>query len=102
MTLTYGVNRGPGAAPMFWGDEEPSRADEFAVQALPDARFRESEWSMKVGVTTGAPRVSPVSEPGAGTGVEAQAGSGSWRRRVAPRHRAAVKRFFGQSGEDGK
>ena len=87
-TLSYGISRGPGAAPMFWGDEEPSRAGEFAVRALPDARFREEEWSMRVGVTAGSPRVSPVGEAGA----KARRRSAGGERLVAAPRRAASSR----------
>lgn len=80
---------------MLWGDEEPSRAREFAVSALPASPPRSSEFSTTIGITAGAPQVAPVAEGGAHAEVEAQSGSGSWRRRISPHHRDAVKGFFG-------
>ncbi len=48
-----------------------------------------------------APEASPEDESAGLVEVEASSGGSAWRRRLAPRHRAAVKRFFGDVGERG-
>lgn len=46
------------------------------------------------------PEVAPeASQAGAGR-VDESAGSATWRRRIAPRHRRAVRRFFGDRTDE--
>jgi hypothetical protein len=55
------------------------------------------EWTV-TGVTRADPRTAPVEAQGAGSAGAAGDGDAAWRRRLAPRHREAVKRFF-ETGE---
>lgn len=87
-----GISRGRGDAPLSFGDAG-ERESEFAAQALPSARFAESS-TQNVGVATGAPRVAPVESTPAAGGNDSAAGAPSAERRIAPRHRDAVRRFF--------
>lgn len=89
-----GVTRGRGDAEMIWGEESPGRTDAFEPEQLPNGRFLDPEQSRQVGVSAAAPEVDPTAEA-AGTQPTAEAAARSaWRRRLAPAHRAAVKKFF--------
>jgi hypothetical protein len=90
-----GVDRGRGDAELTFGDESPGRSSEFESQTLPESQFVDEASSARVGVSAGAPTVDPNHESaGAGNVLRSQ-GEASWRRRIAPRHRAAVSAFFG-------
>ncbi|MBL8861436.1 MAG: hypothetical protein JNK02_05435 [Planctomycetes bacterium] len=93
-----GVSRGRGDAELTWGEETPGAVDRFEPRTLPDARYADPEHSSIVGLGAAAPVVDARAEaPGAGT-VQASAGEGAWRRRLAPQHRAAVRTWFGPGG----
>jgi len=89
-----GVSRGRGDAEMIWGQESPGRTDAFKPEQLPNGRFLDPAKSRQVGVSAASPEVDPTAEA-AGTQPTAEAAARSaWRRRLAPAHRAAVKKFF--------
>jgi len=89
-----GVTRGRADAEMIWGQESPGRTDAFKPEQLPNGRFLDPGKSRQVGVSAAAPEVDPTAEA-AGTQPTAEAAARSaWRRRLAPAHRAAVKKFF--------
>ena len=79
---------------MIWGDETPGHPDLFEVRPLAGARYRDEERSLLYAVGATAPeenaqeQAAGLVDPGASTGRSA------WRRRLAPRHREAVKAFF--------
>ena len=89
-----GITRGRADAPMIWGQETPGQTDQFEGGTLPGARRMDAEHSSVVGVGAAAPNARPVGESGGNTGVEAAGDRVSWRRRLSPRHRRAVKDFF--------
>ena len=95
---TGGVNRGRGDAAMIWGEETPGSTERFEPDVLPPARYLDEESSGVIGVGTTSPEAAPVAE-GAGLAEIAPAGGGAaWQRRLAPRHRRAVRSFFAPSG----
>lgn len=91
------VNRGPGAAPMIWGDESDESGVSFKedkIQGQPD--FSQAEM---VGVSLSAPEVSDGSiAVQSGALNDAQAGGGSANAQVVlPRYQSAVKSYFNRS-----
>lgn len=84
---------------MTWGEETPGSTDAFESRTLPAAEHADPEHSAIVGLGAAAPTVDPRAQaPGAGA-VEGSGGSGAWRRRLAPRHRDAVRTWFGAGDE---
>jgi hypothetical protein len=94
-----GVNRGRADAELTWG-QETSRVDKFKSQALPPGAPRSPDDWAPVVVLPGAPQESPVAGvQSAGRQYADTAGQAAWRRTLAPRHLAAVKKYFGK-GQD--
>lgn len=91
---TGAVSRGRGDARMIWGDESPDLAQELA-RALPAAEYRNLDDTAVLGVGRTAPRVAPSAEGGGLVDGDASVGRAAWRRRLSPRHRDAVRSFFG-------
>lgn len=92
------ISRGPGAADLPWGEEEPSHADQFDIEALPRSRTPDAVHSGLLGVGAAQPDLDAVrASAGEGT-AEGVLGEAAWSRRLAPRHRRAVNGWFG--GED--
>lgn len=94
-----GINRGPGHASMIWGEETPGRTDEFEAAALTGARYMDLENTETLGVGAAAPEVNPSAEAAGLREVEAAHAKSAWRRRLAPKHRDAVKSFFGTNDD---
>ena len=95
---TGGVSRGRGDAAMIWGEETKGRVDQFEARALPGAERLDLDSAQLLGVSATSPRVDAEGEAAGLADVEASLGKSSWRRRLAPRHREAVREFF--SDED--
>jgi hypothetical protein len=90
--------RGRGDAEMIWGAENPGRTDQFTPKQLPSARALDPTHSTIAGVSATAPEVDPQADrAGAQSTAPADARS-AWRRRLAPAHRDAVKKFFAPTG----
>lgn len=90
-----GVNRGRGDAELTWGEEAGGSAERFQPTALDPARYLDPASSALIGVGSTSPPVTPEAEAGGLGPVEGSAGGQAWRRRLAPRHRQAVRGFFG-------
>jgi hypothetical protein len=88
------VNRGRADAELTWG-KESLPVDRFKARPLPPgAPADPDDWAPLV-EATGAPQVSAVvSTAAAARQYAPAAGQGAWRRNLAPRHRAAVKKYF--------
>jgi hypothetical protein len=67
---------------------------------LPPGQFLDLENSMPVRVELDVPEVAPVEEGAGLAEVEGATGRATWRRRLKPRHRDAVKAFFGGSTDE--
>lgn len=89
-----GVTRGPGAAPLTWGEESPDLGAEMAATALP-APASPEEATLLLGLAAAAPETAPQETlvPAAGAGPGTQ-GETTFGRRLHPRHRHAVREFF--------
>jgi hypothetical protein len=79
---------------MLWGEESVGRTEDFEARRLDDARYLDSDQSGLLGVSATAPEIKPEDESAGLVEVEASGGGSAWRRRLAPRHRGAVKTFF--------
>ncbi len=97
-----GVSRGRADAPMMWGDESAGQLDRFQAKVLPRSQRFDPESSATLGVGAAAPTVRPDAE-GAGLTDTGKADPRlSWRRRLSPRHKRAVKDFFRSDAMAGK
>lgn len=88
-----GVSRGPGHAALDFKGETPESAARFAEQALPPGGLDLAR-SQLLGVGAGAPQENPSAEASSQTSTQLSAGEASWKRRLAPQHREAVRSFF--------
>ena len=89
-----GINRGRGDAPLTWG-QEALPFDRFKAQPLPPGHVRSpDDWAPLV-VLPGTPSELPQSSAAsAARTYAAGAGQEAWRRTLAPRHQAAVRKYF--------
>jgi hypothetical protein len=94
-----GVERGRGAAPLFFGEETKEGDEKFKDHALPPATAAALEQSELVGMSASAPqKVQPRGS--AGGALTIQSGSGSaYTTIVLPRHRGTVGRFFERTSQ---
>jgi hypothetical protein len=94
-----GVNEGPGAAELTFGDKTTEAGAKFKEEALPPAELQALKQSNLLGTSREAPdkEKGGPSRPGALAG--AKAGGGSAQTQVIlPRHRPAVERYFERPG----
>ena len=85
---------------MIWGEESEDLTDAFEARTLSRAEYLDAERSGLVGLGATAPEVAPIEESAGLVEVEASGGSAAWRRRLAPRHRSAVRSFFAPRSEN--
>jgi len=89
-----GVSRGPGDAPMFFGEKSPEDG-KFDAQALPPAAAAALEQSQVAGVSAAAPEAGESQRSAGGALTSATTNGGSaFTAEVLPRHRGTVQRFF--------
>jgi len=88
------VSRGRGDARLDFKGETPESAERFQEQALPPGGRLDLETSTLLGVGSGAPQIDPTDEASQALDTQASTGDASWKRRLAPHHRDAVRRFF--------
>lgn len=95
-----GVNRGPGHSALSMTEDAEGGAN--SALPLPPGRALPGDW-VPLGSSKSEPQVQPERNRGAGaTGAAGTAGA-SWQLDLAPRHRAVLRRFFGDAnGEPGK
>ncbi|MFN0205885.1 MAG: hypothetical protein ACKVS6_06180 [Planctomycetota bacterium] len=89
-----GISRGRGDAPMLWGKETEGRTDQFEAKALPPSSELDLQNNQMIGLSASTPQAKPESESGGNVNVDGSTGKTSWRRRLAPHHRDAVKNYF--------
>lgn len=98
---SVGVNRGRGDAPMAWGATSEGDESKFQAQALDPARSLDADHSAITGISAGAPKADSQAEAAGNVAVSASSGKATWRRRLSPHHREAVKTYFSGSPEAG-
>jgi len=90
-----GVNRGRGDADMSWGDESDEQGVKFQETVLPEG-FREQPKDDIFRLEATAPEVDPAAAAPKGAAREGgpSAGGTTTRRRLSPKHRSAVRKYF--------
>lgn len=94
-----GTARGPGVAPLSFGDESAAEGAAFQSLALPAARYADLERSVLLQEGLAAPEVDPRAE-GARGELDGDPGAAAGRRVLSPSQRRVVSGFFGV--EDGR
>lgn len=94
-----GISRGRGDAAMSWGDESPGQTEKLNTKLLPPASEMDTDHHQMVGLSANAPEVKPQGESAGKVDFDASGGKTSWRRRLAPRHRDAVREYFTNKGK---
>ncbi len=89
-----GVSRGRGDAELTWGAETPGRLADFEAKLLPRAERLDLASSELSGIGFVAPVPNAAGESAGTAEVEGSLGRSTFHRRLAPRHRDAVSRFF--------
>ena len=90
-----GVNRGRGDAELTWGDEAEREGVRFKEVVLPQGALDDPKDEI-LRVERTAPTDEPAASAPRSTGREQDptAGRATWNRRVSPKHREVVKKFF--------
>jgi len=90
-----GITRGPGAAELTIGEGSELDAELFEAQALEG--LQQPDASTLLGTELGAPEVEAAGEAAGLSAIDtsgAATGSVTWKRRLSPTQRDAVRRFF--------
>jgi hypothetical protein len=90
-----GLDRGRADAPLHFTHETQGDKDELKAEKLPPGVGIPDEWQV-LGVGRAEPEVDPrrASPAGGVAGAVDGTGQAAWQRRLAPRHRDAVRGFF--------
>lgn len=90
-----GVNRGRGDADMTWGEESTEQGIKFKESILPEG-FKEQPKDDVIGLEASAPEVEPAASAprGAARDQRRAAGGATNNRRLSPKHRRAVRKYF--------
>jgi hypothetical protein len=92
-----GVDRGPGAAKLTFGDESNEDGVKYKEEELPPSEQQNLKDSQLSGISQGAPNIGKEKAKMGGQGAleGANAGGGSAATQtVLPRHKGAVQRYF--------
>lgn len=92
------MNRGRGDAPLTWGDESDLENTKFKETVLPPGYLDQPKDEV-IGVTKTAPDVDPAeSAPRSSRRkVDPASGKETWNRKLRPRHRNVVRKYFNSS-----
>ncbi len=98
----YGVNRGPGTAPISWLGDSSEEGVDFKEQMLPTSKLDSLANSELVGESLGTPEADANAAASTGGGLTGAQTSDSAAtvHAVLPRHRGAVDRFFMRNEEE--
>ena len=88
-----GISRGRADAFLGLTNDTQGGTDAFQAERLPPGQAPSRSWA-RLGTSRGMPETNPVRDTGPGSAGAQGSGEASTRRRLAPRHREAVKRFF--------
>lgn len=88
-----GITRGRADAPLHFLNNTAGDTAGFGAKRLPRGKAIPKQWEV-VGVTRSEAEVDPQRDTGAGGAGAAGSGEVSWQRRLAPRHRKVVRKFF--------
>ncbi|MFT4709875.1 MAG: hypothetical protein ACI9D0_000866 [Bacteroidia bacterium] len=79
---------------MSYGDETPLQSDAFEAEVLGGDPYMDAANSQLLGLGYVAPEVAPNGQASGAVQLDASSGHATWRRRLSPNQRAAVRRFF--------
>ena len=100
-----GITRGRGDAHLEYKNQTKGATDAFKAKRLPPGRQPSKEWELS-GLRRSTPTVQPERAGASGSQGDGGAGEASWRRRLAPRYRDVVRRYFSTgsptAGEESK
>ena len=88
------MSRGRGDADLDLAGSSEEGALASKPERLPPGAPRPAP-SQRIGLSRTEPMPGAVRETGAGSAGDDGVGAAAWRRRIAPRHRDAVRLFFG-------
>ncbi|MSR57698.1 MAG: hypothetical protein EXS05_08500 [Planctomycetaceae bacterium] len=90
-----GITRGRGDADLTFGDESDRQGAKFKEVVLPKG-FRDQPKDEVLGVQKRAPdeEAAEVAPRAARQDVDPAAGQATWNRKLSPRHRNSVRRYF--------
>ena len=90
-----GINRGRGDADLTWGDESDEQGSKFKETVLPPG-FQEDPKDEVRGVSLAPPDEEPADSAPRTVerDIEPASGRETWDRRLRPRHRDVVRKFF--------
>jgi len=89
-----GLGRGRADAELTFSDETSLNDEDFESESLGGMPVPDANNSELLGVELVAPEVNAQGESAGSADVEASAGAATWKRRLSPSQRAAVRRFF--------
>jgi hypothetical protein len=90
-----GVTRGRGDAELTWGDEADKEGTKFKEVVLPKGMLDQPKDEIVAVRKTAPNEEAAASAPrSAGRDDEAAAGQATWNRKLNPRHRNAVRKYF--------
>ncbi len=80
---------------MTWGDESDKKNSKFKEAVLPPGLL-DLPRDEVIGITRSEPEVEPAESAPRGPRrlVDPASGSETWKRKVSPRHREVVKKYF--------
>lgn len=95
------MTRGRGDAEMTWGDESDDVGVKFKESVLPPG-IQDDPKDDVLRVTQSAPEVDPATaiSRGAARSTDPAAGRETWNRKLRPRHRDVVRKFFDSGNRD--
>lgn len=92
----YGINRGPGDAPLTWKDPASKENAKFNAETLPLSKIASLDSGETLQISSAAPMVNddgPERSVDVLSGAKAGGGS-SHKHQLLPKHKNAVKRYF--------
>lgn len=92
-----GISRGRGDAAMTWSDGTDVSGAEFEEQVLPQASLDALRDSEKIGASLSVPEIEDALDAGTGgkIGGDQSGAGGAVKHRILPKHKEAVKQYFG-------
>ncbi len=98
-----GITRGRGDADLTWGDEADREGAKFKEVVLPRG-FLDQPKDEIVGIQKTAPNeeAADTAPRAAGRTIDPAAGQTTWNRKLNPRHRNAVRKYFDNNDKQPK